>query len=94
MIVAKLTDAGELEPDELYKYVRLKSGEVRFSKLVVFGPVHRDMVEADEVVVSGGTIGVTPGAWTYVGYGSASCNAPWMPEDTDLLTALLNRPRA
>lgn len=91
---AKLSAADKLEDGELYKYVRLKSGEIRLAKFDGFGPDHCDMVTEHEIetVVSAGTIVWMASVWSYTGYGSQTCNAPWLKEDNELLTQLLGIP--
>jgi hypothetical protein len=94
---AKLTPADQVEVGELYKYIRLDTGEIRFARIYGLGPAHSDMIEEDddeeatETVVSAGMIAVCGDYWEYKGFGSHTCKAPWLPKDTNLITQLIAR---
>lgn len=92
MILAKLTPPDQLKAYELYKYVRLQSGEFRFTLFCGLGPDHAHMVEQGEPVISAGCVIVTSDGWKFVGYGSDTCRVGWLRDDPEWLTHLIGKP--
>lgn len=97
MIYATICPASEVEQGEIYKYIRLSTNEIRLARLYGLGPDHISLVddEKNETVVSAGTIRIGwDNVWDYAvgGYGSSTCKVGWLPDDTELLTAVLGFP--
>lgn len=100
VIYANVCLPSQVEQEELYKYIRLSTGEIRLAKLFAFGgPDHINLVddEKSETVVSAGTIriGSRRKFWNYCtgGYGSSTCNVGWLEDDTALLSEALGLPQ-
>jgi len=83
----------ELEDFDIYKYVRLSTGEVRFLNVLSSLYQHKDMVtkEEREQVVSAGVFTLFPGNFKFNQRESDSLNTEWCSDDEAFLEKVLNR---
>ncbi len=79
-----------LEEGGWYKYIRLKTGEIRFTKI---DGQHSDLVSPKEknLVVSAGAIKIRDEVFTFEGYGSHTLGVGFTHEDEEHLSRLLGK---